>query len=477
MLSRRSFLKRSVAAAAATMVSGPVVKAVASSSSAMTPGPGNKWPGRVVINFNKNAVTGTSTPATAVIQQMVDDCIMRLTGLTGVGEAWKAVFPETLTLQSKIAVKINTANTNLPCPHWASVKQITAGLRQMDFNGTKFPGAGITIYDMNFLDGFEKAGFSKTNFPDIALVYTTLADGGDGAMGNKKYASTLKEADFLINVFSPRGHTYPPEGSQFTLGFKSHVGTYASEYKGEGPALHENLLQNLRDMNCTGPVFKKNVLSVCSGIFGMNEGHGPGGSADPFYNYAKTMDSSITSKSASSTTMLMSTDPVSIEMQAVKLLRLNKNPAGGYAVADMPPYLKAAAGISGALPGTCYTIGVIDEAKMNVRRIINGVTSIGDRRLSEQGTKSNLHVSPLAGHSTTFIEFSLPPEARGKNAILEVVTLSGALVKRRKLPVLGPNNHYSWDNRNEAGISVKGPLVVKVTCGKSRLSAKCIIPG
>jgi hypothetical protein len=285
----------------------------------------------------------------------------------------------------------------------------------------------------------------------------------------------LKDADFLINVFSPRGHTFPPEGSQFTLGFKSHIGTYASEYKGEGPALHENLVQNLRDMNCTGPVYKKNVLSVCSGIFGMNEGHGPGGSADPFLNYAKTMDSSITSKSASSTTILMSTDPISIEMQAIKILRLNKSPAGGYAIADMPPYLKSAAGISDALPGTTYNIGIIDESKMELRRIINGLTSIGVAGNALKNASSNLKVSPLAGHSSTFVEFSLPPEMLGIDAIIEIVTLNGALVKKITLRVLGSNNHFSWNNRNEVGALVKGPFVVKATCGRVLMSEKFVI--
>jgi hypothetical protein len=443
----------------------------------MTPGPGNKWPGRVVINFNKNAVTGTSTAVPSVIQKMIDDSIKKLSGEAAIGAAWKAIFPSSLSLQSQIAIKINTANTSLPCPHWSSVKQIVTGLLQMEINGTKFPSANITIYDMNFLDGFDKAGFSKANFPDTALVYTTLVDGGDGAMNNKKYSAILKQADFLINVFSPRGHTYPPEGSQFTLGFKSHIGTYASEYKGEGPALHDNLVQNLRDMNCTGPVFKKTVLSVCSGIFGMNEGHGPGGSADPFYNYANKMDSSITSKSVSSTTIIMSTDPISAEMQGVKVLRLNKSPAGAYGVSDMPPYLKSAAGVSDALPGTTYNIGVIDESKMDVRRIINGTTSIGDQIISDKNKASHLKVSPLAGHNSTFIEFSLSSDARGKEATIEIFALNGALVKRHRQAVLGPGNHFSWDNRNQAGELVKGPFVVKATCAATHLSANLVITG
>jgi hypothetical protein len=69
----------------------------------------------------------------------------------------------------------------------------------------------------------------------------------------------------------------------------------------------------------------------------------------------------------------MSTDPVTAEMQTIKMMRLNKKPAGGYGVNDMPKYLRASAGVTGALPDTSLNFGVIDETKMDIRRIINGV--------------------------------------------------------------------------------------------------------
>jgi hypothetical protein len=476
---RRAFLKQSAATSAAALVP-PVSAAFAAApaSPAMTPGPGNKWPGRVVVNFNKNAVTGTSTAVPSVIQQMIDDSIKRLTGEATVGAAWKAVFPPSLSVQAKIAIKTNTVNSGLPCPHWSSVKQIVSGLMQMEIDGQKYPGTNITIYDMKYGGGFEKTGYTAANFPDVNIAYSRLVDGGDGAMNNKKYASVLKEADFLINVFSPRGHYYPPEGSQFTLCFKSHIGTYASDTGGEGRTFHDNLVQNLRDLNSSGPVYKKTVLAVCSGIFGMNEGHGPEGAADTFYNYAKSMDAGVSSKSASFTTIMMSTDPVSIEMQAIKALRLNKSPAGGYGVNDMPPYLKASAGISGALEGETYNIGIIDETNMDVRRIINGVTSIGEQKSPAHrtvGAPLRLSVSPVPGHSTTFIEFSVTPEQREKEAMIRILTLDGKLIATHCQPVLGIINHYSWDNRTDAGAPVRGPLVAEVTCGNRRITKQFIV--
>jgi len=47
---------------------------------------------------------------------------------------------------SKIAIKVNTANTSLPGPHWASVRAITDGLQAMDINCSRFPAANVTIF-------------------------------------------------------------------------------------------------------------------------------------------------------------------------------------------------------------------------------------------------------------------------------------------------------------------------------------------
>lgn len=107
-LSRRSFLKSSAATTAAMAVSPGIVRAAQEPSA-----PGNKWPGRVVINYNKDAVSGT-TPVPAVIEQMVNDAILMLTDQSSIGAAWKAIFPASLTETSKIAIKVFCAE-HLDC--------------------------------------------------------------------------------------------------------------------------------------------------------------------------------------------------------------------------------------------------------------------------------------------------------------------------------------------------------------------------
>jgi hypothetical protein len=464
VMKRRDFLKTTaVGAAAGLSLPAGVEKVFSSPASAPTgPGPGNKWPGRVAINFNKAAVSGTKADTT-VIKKMVDDAIIKLAEKDTVGAAWKEIFPATLTATSKIAIKVNTLNSGLPAPHWSSVLAITNGLQLMDFSGTKFPAANISIYEMG--GSLSSAGFTAANFPNISIVTDTAVDGGDGALNNRTYAKTLKDADFLINVFSPRGHSFPPAGSKFTLGFKSHYGTYSNP-----GGIHSNYDNNFQQIVCTGVVYKKLVLSMCSGIYGMNEGNGPVGSADKYGTYAQTIDK--TSTTDCPTTIILSTDPVSVEMQSIKMIRLNKG--GKYGTADMPPYLQASGGITGTTLTSTLNVGTIDEAKMDIRRIINGtstpVINTGKAVSPDPQTKITAH--QIAGHGSVFLEFALPQTHIGNDAFIDVVNVQGVSVRRLSTKVLGAVNHVSWDEKDVSGAAVPmGRYLVKLTSGSTSLSA------
>jgi hypothetical protein len=371
-ISRRSFLKDSAAATAALTAPAGIAQTMLcsyASAKELAAGPGNKWPGRVVINFNKNAVVMNGANATAVpsvIREMVNASILRLAGKTTIGAAWKAVFPASLTAASTIAIKVPLGCAiSTIAPHWSSVKAITDGLQQMDFSGTKFPAGNITIYDMRCSNNLTDYGYTAENFPGVKLVYDTMGTGYTDGARNGQYAKSLR-SDFLINVFRPGGHGEAYKG--FTLGFKNHYGTYEVDHDpNTAPAF-------LRDINGTGAVFNKNVLSVCVGIFGAQEASGsPRSASIPYFYYAISMDKTITNTYVPPTTIIMSTDPVTAEMQTIKMMRLNKKPAGGYGVKDMPSYLRASAGVTGALSDATLNFGVIDEAKMEIRRIINGV--------------------------------------------------------------------------------------------------------
>jgi hypothetical protein len=451
----------------AMAASSKIVRA-AQGSPELSPGLGNKWPGRVVINYNKNAVDSSFKPVPSVVRQMVDDAILKLTDQTSIGSAWKEIFPSSLTAQSKIAIKVFCAEPRVPT-HWSSIRAITDGLQQMDFNGSRFPASNIAIYEGNASNRFSEAEFTAANFPGIKLDYWApgkFVNGGDGAFSNRPYAGTLKDADFLINVFNPRGHNI---GSTFTIGFKSHYGTYELNTNKSGD-LHQNAAQNLRDMHCMGPVFKKNVLSVCSGILGMKESNGPTGSAQSYLDYTKTIDPSSTCQCPA--TIIMSTDPISCEMQTIKMMRLNKSPAGKYGIDDMPTYLRASAGISGALSGTTYNIGIIDESKMDIRRIIEGKTDIitpAPAQVLQAG--SGIIASSLPDRNGTFIEYHLPAEYIGKKAVISIYTIRGAKVFEQELMIPGQISHFGWNNSDRSGIRLpSGKYLVRLASKGVRLS-------
>jgi hypothetical protein len=466
-ITRRTFLGTSAASAAMTLTGGMTRDIFGTTQAVSAAGPGNKWQGRVAVNFNKNAITGTTTPNETVIKKMVDDAILLLTGAQTIGAAWKAVFPATLGLQSKIAVKINILNAGLPRPSEFSVMAITAGLVQMDFNGTKFPAANITIYDSNNSVTMDSAGYTAARFPGINRVKDSFQNFGDGAR-NLGYARTLNAAHFLINVFSPRGIS-SGNAEGFSLGFKSHYGTYENpgSYHGTASPAHLNAI------NCTGPVFNKTVLSICSGIFGMNEGTGPGGNAADYSRYSKSMDPNSTATSP--TTIIMSTDPVSAEMQAIKMMRLNQNPTGKFSVTDMPNYLKAAGGIASTVTPS-YTIGVIDESKMDIRRIINDAVATVPAQSRKSMTTGYVHAEQLHGRGFSIITYALPPGSAARTVEIDIIDCKGAIVFTGAQAVSGRVNQFPWDECDERGSAVMaGRYFTRVRAGTTLMTHRFVI--
>jgi hypothetical protein len=471
-ISRRTILKSSAAVTALTMVGGVAQKALASSP-ALTPGPGNKWPGRVVVNFNKGAVTGTATSLKiedTVPPDMVKESILALAQKADAGEAWKAIFPDTLKVTSKIAIKTNFYTTNLCCVHWSVIRAITDGLQLMVFGDTKFPAANITVYESNTSNSFDSAGYTAARFPGITLVKDSQQAYSDAATGESKYCTSLKNADFLINVFGIRGHQDYCEG--VTLGFKSHWGTYPADIN-----KHTAGTFSIRcaHMMCSGAVSKKLVLSVAAGLVSnnMSVNHSPTDGPDDYSTYAKKMDPTATTLGAC--TIIMSTDPISADMQAIKVMKLNANKT--YNVSDMPKYLRACAGDSSALSGTVYNIGVIDEKKMDILLFKNGenVTPVAIRENLARAAAPDcsLRVSPLQEQGNVLIEYEVPSSLQGKRSMLSVFDMRGKRVFSTEQPISGVHNQFSWDGKTVTGKTPgRGKYVCTLNVGEYTRSAE-----
>jgi hypothetical protein len=447
-ISRRDFLKTSTATTAAMTLSGGMVQNVLAGADAAMAGPGNKWPGRVVINFNKNALTGTATEQANTLKSMVDDSILKLTDQTELGAAWKAVFPATLTATSKIAIKVPLGYASNPCgPHWRHVKAMVDGLRLMDFGGPKFTGT-ITIYDNYGGNNLNTFGFNTTNFPGVSILQDGIQSFGDGAQGNRAYSKTLNAANFLINVFTPRGHS----SYGLTLGFKNHFGTY-------NPSAHD---LDLTGINSTGPVYNKTVLCMCSAIYANSEGQGPSQGPTNYSTYAKKMDTTATGTNAN--TLVLSTDPVSAELQGIKIMRMNSN--GGFTANDMPGYLKSAT-----------SLGIINEAQMDIRRLINVTTSV-DVPGAGLGKTISAHVSAshVKGSTSTFIQYAVPSNLVGNDISFEIYDARGSLVRKLSDKAMGNLSHFAWDERDASNDIVRsGNYVVRLIAGSTKMAAQLSI--
>ena len=460
-VTRRSFLKGTAAATAITAAAGNIGNVIAKPSKVVAVATPNKWRGRVAINFNKNAVTTSSSklvPDNEVIFKMVDDTIKKLSEgdseNDSVGAAWKAIFPATLTAQSNIAIKTNFYAMDIRPPAPA-LFAIAKGLRQMMFDGNPFTG-DITIYEGNTMNSFSQAGYDSFDFAgsdvNAKLVKENYNASSDPAEGESGYSASLEAADFLINVFSARGHNDYAEN--VSLGFKSHYGTYST---GNYMTMHskDGFPQRVRNLHCTGVVAKKQVLSVSCAFFCNNEGVDMGStSPQSFATYAKTMDPDADCESPC--TIIMSTDAISCEMQAIKLLRLNKG--NTYAVDEMPRYLRASAGVDGhGLSGTTYDIGEIDEENMEIRKIINeeGTTPVAKNKQAVRHSGAVITVSPLR-QGIIFFEFNVPRNrnAMVKEATFSIYDLNGRTVFSKQTALPGTLSHFSWNGKSAAGTKV-----------------------
>lgn len=456
-LSRRSFLKNGArTGAAASLASSLTIfspRKVLGAPSTL-----NKWPGRLVFNYDDRHTcnaTGSSNVASdkAKMQTRVDDTIKMLTGKSTVGEAWKAVFPSSLSLTNKIAIKTNLLYTTSH-PHPYIMLAITEGLKQMNIGGTLFPAANIYIYDRGRGDGniYDNGGYT-TVFAGTGVnlcaagLYTAgdYAAFGDGAANNSEYCKYFHDCTYMINVAGTKGHQAYVGG--FSLAFKSHYGTYK-------PLYHDTATSYpfLRDINCTGPVFAKQVLCVLGSIYSSNEGTTAHNPSENFNVWAKTMNPAYTG--SASNVLVMSSDPVATEVQGIKVLRINKGLS--YALNTLPPYLHVSGGVDSPGLTPTYNIGEIHEGELCYGEVVNGtvthaICSVAAEEAEGCFAGARMSVNPNPANAQAFIHFVLPDNYIGQKAEIVICNMKGAAVRRFGRPVLGARTTAVWDGRNGAG--------------------------
>ncbi|MEW6041057.1 MAG: DUF362 domain-containing protein, partial [Elusimicrobiota bacterium] len=419
----------------------------------LNPGPFNKWPGRYILNFNKNSCP-FGTVNESVVMDMSDETIRLLTGQNDLGLAWRSLFP-VLKSDTKIAVKINILGDGT----WTCmelVKGIFEGLKLMPLDGGgTFQGSQLTIYDGNNGQDIIAKGYDQTNFPGANFCHPCpLANNGDGVWG-REYSVALRECNYLINVPVLKGHG--SEHEYFTIGFKNHYGTYHPEHVGGNSGSSSKAY--LRDINCLGPVFQKTALTVISAIQARREEQGPSGGPDTFPVYVSATDP--TAGTTDPSTIIMSTDPVTAEFQAIRIAKIQGGtPPNDVTTAIMPNYLKASGGDTSGTLETVYNIGRINPLEMDKGEIINGtitaqpqpvgiksITSFKERSLGP--VIKDIRPNPFRNKCE--IHFNPLPLMKGKTASLRIFSSDGRMVRSFISIINGERGIITWDGKDSSG--------------------------
>jgi uncharacterized protein (DUF362 family) len=268
-----------------------------------------------------------------VIQTMVDESILQLTGEIDVGAAWKSLMPN-LTTASIIAIKVNCRASALPT-HPEVTYAVVDGLSRMLIDGVGFPVNNIHIYD-NYKAYLEDSGYTENTSSVGAKCYseTSFSTTSYNVNGKSiKVCSVVHDkADYLINIAVLKNH-YSMAGASLCM--KNHFGTVDSPRE-----FHYNYGDPyIGALNAIEPIYSKQVLAILDGILGAAEG-GPYGS--PTFVANK---------------IIMSADTVAVDYQGREILREYNS-----STVEWATYIDSAAD---------YGIGTNEPEKMEIVNILN----------------------------------------------------------------------------------------------------------
>lgn len=350
-MKRRDFLKTSAMASAAASVN-LLLQQPAHAQSAKS---------KVVIANDSKCYSGTAAVA-ARVQDMVDHCIMELTGKTAKGAAYEALFPQPVTSSTKIVIKYNSNFSITNSPSYAKVYEaLRSGLTSM-LNGT-FPAANIIAGG--------RSDLAASSNPSFSLGNTTF-----------RIQDFIMKCDYFINLAAcwAMGTQYP---CGMTMSQKNMMGAISPF---SSLAVFHNLFTNtttpaLAILNSQAAFKQKQVLTLIDAI-AIRTDSGPGGSPN------KTAYSLIASK-----------DMVAADYQGLLILKAN-----GLST-DRETMARAVGTLSAGAP---YNIGNADPNLVDVVKISppwdSSMTLEGSRAIETLGVTArtgNRNGRPYVGFSLT----------------------------------------------------------------------------
>lgn len=250
-LSRRQFLKTSAVAGAAAALNASSGCSVFADTSTGKPELVKIYPQAtksVVVHTHHAGVWSSDTLQPAVLTQMLDASITKLTGMTDPLKAWKAIFRP----KEKIAIKINTIAGSITGTHPPFLAAVLERLK-----AAGFPDEQIFVYDR---DSWEigMAGFKVNKTAPGMILRGTDGDYAEGfkvMQTDVRLSNYLLKCDALINLPILKQHMYA--GVSFSM--KNHYGTF------DMPAnFHstEQVKTGLPELNALAPIKDKTRLII-----------------------------------------------------------------------------------------------------------------------------------------------------------------------------------------------------------------------
>jgi hypothetical protein len=262
-----------------------------------------------------------------VVQEMLDHCVMRLSGTGEVIEAWKAILPG-LELTDVIGIKVNAGNSATPVRPEV-VQCITERLLQIDIDGKPFPPGNIIIWD-KYSGRLDAAGYTiqigdgdircfGTDYPGVGYDWEMPLD----LEGITSYPSRIisQFCTRNINVCVLKDHGI----AKVTLSMKNHYGSINNPWDLHGGACSPYIAV----LNNQPIIRDKDTLFICDGLFGIYNG-GPGGQPQSWQTFPE----------GTPNTLMVSKDPVSLEYEGLKVINKERESRG--MEARNPVYLSRA---------------------------------------------------------------------------------------------------------------------------------------
>ncbi len=462
---------------------------------------------KIAIAYNPKAssVTGGSADGTlawtfsvdqTIINNMVDQAIIALTGMSSVGLAWESIIKAkvpALSTTTKIGIKINAAyfgtyyTYDKRCPYMNRGELIAAvvnGLKQM-LGGT-YNIENVTVFERKVYDGFEKympangfpASANGSNSYDVGgsgtgQQRTVLVNSSDtssssfsigpiqGTTCTQSILNIVTQQAVLIDIAVPKVN----RGAGVTGCMKNCFGMVGDCSKthpkngGLGDIIHDCVPAYYKAINAVVPI----ALNILDGIGG---------------NYAKDAyegPAFIANKIA------LSTDPVTLDFLAVELVNTART-ANGWAAVQTPAVTTDRYTMQGAMyPGTvnssptktfyddinnsfstyvnCHSLAVAAQSGLGTlnagNRII--IDTSGVIMPSELASLDVPHGRVLGAHrngNSWRLNIQLDGSGRTHSATSRIVDLTGR--ELRSFPsqkTSFASMSFDWDGKNSFGQS------------------------